>query len=39
MIARLTAAHSLNDGMRVASKALLRDLWREAREIHASQPR
>lgn len=30
----ITAAHSLNDAMRVASKALLRDLWREARRIH-----
>lgn len=29
-----TAGHSLNDGMRVASKALLRDLWRQAKAIH-----
>ena len=33
----ITAAHSLNDAMRVASKALLRDLWREARRIHEEQ--
>jgi len=26
--------HSLNDGMRVASKELLKDLWREAKRIH-----
>ncbi|MDO5535355.1 MAG: hypothetical protein Q4F65_11980 [Propionibacteriaceae bacterium] len=29
-----TPGHSLNDGMRVASKRLLRDLWREARRLH-----
>jgi hypothetical protein len=26
--------HSLNDAMRIASKELLKDLWREARRIH-----
>lgn len=26
--------HSHNDGLRVASKAILRDLWRAAKEIH-----
>jgi len=26
--------HSLNDAMRIASKELLKDLWREARHIH-----
>lgn len=30
--------HSLNDAMRVASKELLKDLWREARRIHERQP-
>ena len=29
-----TPGHSLNDAMRVASKRLLRDLWREARRCH-----
>jgi hypothetical protein len=29
--------HSLNDAMRIASKALLRDLWREAKRIHEEQ--
>ena len=29
-----TPGHSLNDGMRIASKRLLRDLWREARRLH-----
>ena len=29
-----TPGHSLNDAMRIASKRLLRDLWREARDIH-----
>lgn len=29
-----TAGHSLNDAMRVASKQLLRDLWREAHRAH-----
>lgn len=29
-----TPAHSLNDAMRIASKRLLRDLWREARRLH-----
>ncbi len=29
-----TPGHSLNDAMRIASKALLRDLWRTARDIH-----
>ena len=29
-----TPGHSLNDAMRVASKRLLRDLWREARRLH-----
>ena len=29
-----TPGHSLNDAQRVASKALLRDLWIEARRIH-----
>lgn len=29
-----SAGHSLNDAMRVASKALLRDLWIEARRVH-----
>lgn len=29
-----TPGHSLNDAMRIASKRLLRDLWREARRIH-----
>lgn len=28
--------HSHNDGLRVASKAILRDLWRAAKEIHES---
>ena len=32
-----TPGHSLNDGMRIASKRLLRDLWREARRIHAEE--
>ena len=32
-----TPGHSLNDGMRIASKQLLRDLWREARRIHAGE--
>lgn len=32
-----SAGHSLNDAMRVASKALLRDLWVEARRIHEEQ--
>jgi hypothetical protein len=29
-----TAGHSLNDGMRIASKELLKDLWREAKRIY-----
>ena len=29
-----TPGHSLNDAMRVASKRLLRDLWRESRRCH-----
>lgn len=29
-----TPGHSLNDAMRIASKELLKDLWREARRIH-----
>lgn len=32
-----TPGHSLNDGMRIASKELLKDLWREARRIHMGQ--
>lgn len=32
-----TPGHSLNDGMRIACKRLLRDLWREARRIHAEE--
>jgi hypothetical protein len=32
-----TPGHSLNDAMRIASKALLRDLWREAKRIHEEQ--
>ncbi len=32
-----TPGHSLNDAMRVASKALLRDLWIEARAIHNNE--
>lgn len=35
----MTPAHSLNDAMRVASKALLRDLWREARRINEGDNR
>lgn len=31
-----TDGHSHNDGLRIASKALLRDLWREARRLHES---
>ena len=30
--------HSLNDAMRIASKELLKDLWREARRIHEGDP-
>ena len=33
-----TPGHSLNDAQRVASKALLRDLWIEARRIHQETP-
>ena len=33
-IAEWTPGHSLNDAMRVASKRLLCDLWREARRCH-----
>lgn len=29
-----TPGHSHNDGLRIASKAILRDLWREARRLH-----
>ncbi len=29
-----TPLHSHNDGLRIASKTMLRDLWREARRIH-----
>lgn len=29
-----TAAHSHNDGLRIVSKAILRDLWREAKRLH-----
>lgn len=32
-----TPQHSLNDGMRIASKVLLRDLWREARTVHLAR--
>jgi hypothetical protein len=32
-----TPGHSLSDAMRIASKALLRDLWREAKRIHEEQ--
>lgn len=32
-----TPGHSLNDGMRIACKRLLRDLWRESRRIHAEE--
>ena len=32
-----TPGHSINDGMRIAGKRLLRDLWREARRIHAEE--
>lgn len=32
-----TPGHSLNDAQRVASKALLRDLWIEARRIHTER--
>jgi len=32
-----TDGHSHNDGLRVAAKAILRDLWREAKRIHESQ--
>lgn len=28
-----TPCHSLNDGMRIASKAFLRDLWRQAKAL------
>ena len=34
LIALPILLHSLNDAMRVASKRLLRDLWREARRCH-----
>jgi hypothetical protein len=33
-----TKGHSHNDAMRVASKAILRDLWREAKRIHEGTP-
>lgn len=33
-----TPGHSLNDAQRVASKALLRDLWIESRRIHQENP-
>lgn len=29
-----TAGHSHNDALRVTAKAILRDLWREAKRIH-----
>lgn len=29
-----TPSHSHNDGLRIASKAILRDLWREAKRLH-----
>lgn len=29
-----TPGHSHNDGIRVASKAMLRDMWREAKRLH-----
>lgn len=29
-----TPGHSHSDGLRIASKAILRDLWREARRLH-----
>jgi hypothetical protein len=32
-----TPGHSHNDALRVASKAILRDLWREARRIHLGE--
>ncbi len=32
-----TDGHSHNDGLRVASKAILRDLWRAARDWHAAK--
>lgn len=32
-----TPGHSLNDAMRVASKRLLRDLWRAARDLHNAE--
>lgn len=31
-----TPRHSLNDGMRIASKTFLRDLWRQAKALSAS---
>lgn len=31
-----TAGHSHNDALRVTSKAILRDLWREAKRLHQS---
>lgn len=33
-----TDGHSHNDALRVASKAILRDLWRAARDWHLAQP-
>lgn len=32
-----TLGHSHNDGLRVASKAILRDLWRESRRLHGAE--
>lgn len=33
-----TPGHSHNDGLRVAAKAMLRDLWRAARDLHEATP-
>jgi hypothetical protein len=33
-----TPGHSHNDGLRVAAKAMLRDLWRAARDLHEPAP-
>lgn len=33
-----TPGHSHNDALRIASKAILRDLWRESKRIHEETP-
>lgn len=33
-----SSGHSHNDAIRIASKAILRDLWREARRLHQEKP-